>query len=300
MDMSSSPAHTTASWRVGNVPYLNVQPLIWAFQCGLVAPQDGNGIPLRFEGVDPRRLAQRLRAGEFDVAIVPVFEYFQHPVYTILPAGAIATPRHVGSVQVFANDPIEALEGIYLDTASLTSINLLRILAAENRWQVRFEEPRDSAALTPTSPRTAGRIQQNSTFSIGTLPARWGCLLIGDPALKAVGQFRFAYDLGALWYELTGLPFVFAAWLVHPSAKNAKLREPFTKARMVGCAHLETIAKQWAPRLGITAEFTLRYLKENLSYELNEAEIAGMREFARLSERHGLCASVPEFRYHEL
>ncbi|GIX43902.1 MAG: hypothetical protein D6691_03390 [Candidatus Hydrogenedentota bacterium] len=299
MTMSSISEHPPASWRVGNVPYLNVQPLIWAFQRGLVTPRDGDGTPLIFEDVHPRKLARRLHAGEFDVAIVPVFEYFQHPIYAILRAGAIATPRHVGSVQVFANDPIETLEGIYLDTASLTSINLLRILAAEHRWRVRFEERRDGAGPTATAKWTDGETLQNSASSVGSLPPRWGCLLIGDPALQAVGRFRFAYDLGALWYELTGLPFVFAAWLVHPSAKNAKLLDPFTKARTVGCAHLEAIAEEWAPRLGITADFALRYLRENLSYELHEAEIAGMREFARLSERHGLCAAVPEFRYHE-
>jgi len=266
---------------VGLVAYLNVQPLVWAFDHGLVAPTSADGRPLRFESAVPSALAARLRTGQVHVGIVPVFEYFATPGYTIVPAGAIATRRRVGSVLLVANAPLERLRRVTLDPASLTSANLLRVLHAERRWGFdlveggRTHEPARAADWLFDTPEPAGQ------------------LLIGDPALAAIGRFPFIYDLGTLWYELTGLPFVFATWLVHPLAQRVPLLEPLRRAREIGTAHLAEVAAERGPRFGFPPDFTLRYFSENLWFELGEDEMAGIREYGRLLHRHGL---VPETR----
>ena len=128
---------------VGTVPYLNVQPLIWALETGRVEADAFGGHPFEIVPAHPRELAGRLRAGEFDVAIVPVFEYFLTPGYRIVPMGALATQREVGSVTVFSDAPLEEVSRIYLDPSSLTSVNLLRVLAAERGLRAEmFENPR--------------------------------------------------------------------------------------------------------------------------------------------------------------
>ncbi len=274
--------------RVGLVPYLNVQPLIWAFEQELIPNQSGDGWPMYFEAAVPSVLAERLRRAQCQVALVPAFEYFWGAgQYSILPAGAIATRREVGSVLVVANAPLEQLERVVLDPASLTSVNLLRVLRAERKWPFALEEGRRREA-----PLHAADWLLNTREAAGQL-------LIGDPALAAVGRFPYTYDLGSLWYELTQLPFVFAAWLVHPSASERALREPFTQARVLGTSHLEQVAGDCARRFGFSPEFALKYFRENLWFELGEAELEGLRTFGNLLHKHGLIPPPPALRFHE-
>lgn len=264
---------------LGVVPYLNVQPLIWVFR-------NGTG---GFGGVDPvivparpRDLAGRLRAGEFDAAMVPVFEYFAGgPRYTVVRGACIATRGAVGSVMLYSETPLERVHTILLDPASLTSVNLCRVLMAECGLSVRFEEPPPD--------------QQDRTPLDGV--AR---LLIGDPALAARGRHRYETDLGSLWHAETGLPFVFAAWLAHPRAADLPLNELLTEARRVGMEHLAEVA-QLAPEFGATPEGAMRYFRENMAYDPGEAELRGMELYGRLLAKHGLApATDGPIRMHAL
>lgn len=274
--------------RVGLVSYLNVKPLVWAFEKGLIPCTTADGHRIQFEDAVPRLLAQRLREGVCHVGIVPTFEYFCHPNYSIIPAGAIATRRRVGSVIIVANAPLEKLQRVVLDSASLTSVHLLRILHAEHRWEFELVDGRPPQHLG--APHEW--LRETST------PA--GQLLIGDPALAALGQFPYTYDLGALWYELTGLPFVFATWLAHPHARGISLMKPLERAREIGKTHLAEIAAECAPPAGFAPSFIERYFRENLCFDLGEEEIAGLREFGRLCAKWGFCSpAATELRFQE-
>lgn len=272
---------------VGLVPYLNVQPLIWAFEQELIPCRTGDGRPMHFEAAVPSVLAERLRRAQCHVAIVPAFEYFGGGRYAILPTGAIATRREVGSVLIVANAPLEQLRRVTLDPASLTSVNLLRVLRAEKKWPFALEEGR----------RSEEPLRAADWLLTTREPA--GQLLIGDPALVAVGRFPYAYDLGSLWYELTQLPFVFAVWLVHPSASECALCEPFGQARILGTSHLEQVAADCARRFGFSPEFALNYFRTNLWFELGESELEGLRTFGQLLHKHGLISHPPALRFHD-
>lgn len=279
---SAHAARKTKVFRAGAVPYLNVQPLVWAFETGVVPAADGDGNPIDFAGVRPRELAGRLHSGEFSVAIVPVFEYLRHPGYTIIPGAAIATRRDVGSVLLFSDTPLDEVSAVHLDPASLTSVNLLKAIFAEQGRRVdwREESPHSGSDASPLPPGAAQ-------------------LLIGDPALAATGHHRFAHDLGAMWFELTGLPFVFAAWLVHPGARDAKLNRAFLAAKEAGLRNLESVAAERAGRFGFSPAFALRYFRENLCYNLGREEASGWSEFARLCVKHGLCPETPPLAFHD-
>jgi chorismate dehydratase len=266
--------------RIGTVPYLNVQPLIWALETRRVEAAALEGHPFEILPAHPRELAGRLRAGEFDAAIVPVFEYFQTPGYRIVRAGALATQREVGSVTVFSDTPLEEVCRIHLDPSSLTSVNLLRVLASERG--LRAELVDDGRGDEPGAPLAAGEAR----------------LLIGDPAIAAAGRHRFAHDLGRMWHEMTGLPFVFAAWLAHPRADGLPLERMLGRSREIGAANLDRIAEESAARFGTTPEFARRYFRENMSYELGERELEGWRRFWELAHKHGLAGAVREFEFH--
>lgn len=251
---------------LGVVPYLNVQPLIWVFRNG----SDGRGGPApRIIPARPRELAGRLRAGEFDAGMVPVYEYFGGgPRYTVVRGACIATRGAVGSVMLYSETPLERVHTILLDPASLTSVNLCRVLMAERGLSVRFEEPPPD--------------QQDRTPLDGV--AR---LLIGDPAIAERGRHRHETDLGSLWHAETGLPFVFAAWLAHPRAADLPLNDLLTDARRVGMEHLDEVARL-APEFGTTPEYAMRYFRENMAYDPGEAELRGMELYGRLLAKHGL------------
>jgi chorismate dehydratase len=47
-------------------------------------------------------------------------------------------------------------------------------------------------------------------------------LVIGDRAFELNAKHQYIYDLSAIWKKMTGLPFVFAAWVA-----NTKLPQDF-------------------------------------------------------------------------
>ncbi|MBX7244371.1 MAG: menaquinone biosynthesis protein [Candidatus Sumerlaeaceae bacterium] len=264
--------------RVGSVPYLNVQPLIWAFEkhadlCGLIWPQK-----LEITSAVPSRLAEDLRRDIFDVAIVPVFEYLQNPIYTVIPGVAIATRGAVASVMLHSASPLGEVTTIELDTSSLTSVHLLKVLLAERGLGVEYKV--GTTAGTQLSPGTAR-------------------LLIGDPAMNETGRHPHNYDLGEMWRTSTGLPFVFAAWLVHPKARCLPLSDVFQKARNMGMAELEQVAAEWGPKSGKSPAAALDYFRRNLCFELGPRELEGWREYARLCHKHGFISDVPTIQLHE-
>lgn len=271
--MTATPA-AKGTVRLGIVPYLNVQPLIWAFTDSAT-----ERVTTKAELVPalPSELARRLRAGEYAAAIVPVFEYLQNPIYTIVPDVAIAADGPVRSVALFSQCPLEEIETVELDPASLTSVNLLRVLLAERRLSVRFNVHENSA-------RRSGR------------------LIIGDPALAAAtaGSSPYVYDLAGMWKELTGLPFVFAAWLVHPNSQDFPLNSALLEAKNLGLANLERVSAETAERFGSTPQAALAYFRENLDYDLAEREIAGWRHFGQLCAKHGLLNESPPLKFHRL
>jgi chorismate dehydratase len=269
----------SATIRVGLVPYLNVRPLVWAFE----QPQFRDELEasrFTFGASAPRLLARRLRSGEFDVAIVPVMEYYLHDGYTVVPGSCISTLRDVGSVMLYSESPLETLQTIQLDTSSLTSANLVRVVMAERRQAVTFADY-PGAADAP-------------------VPQRCGRLLIGDPALRERGRHAHEYDLGGLWNALTGLPFVFAAWLVSPCANCARVNEALRRAREIGEENIERISAEAAGASGFSRAFVAAYYRENLALRLDAEQVAGWREFGRLCVSHGLCRAATEVRWHRL
>ena len=213
--------------------------------------------------------------------MVPVFEYFASGLsYTIVPGASIATRGPVGSVMLYSETPLDEVHTILLDPSSLTSVNLCRVLMAERHGKMTFEEP---------TPGEQSRIPLQGI-------AR---LLIGDPAIAERGKHRYEFDLGALWHDLTGLPFVFAAWLVHPSAIQMPLNTPLTRAREMGEANFSVISKV-APRFGATPAFALDYFRKNMEYDLGETELAGFATYGKLLAKHNLITSPPPpIRLHE-
>jgi chorismate dehydratase len=254
-----------AHLRVGSVPYLVGRPL------------DGGldrepGIELSHDV--PARLIERLRAGEIDVALVSSIELFREPGYRYLDGLAVAGRDHVGSVQLFLEGErtIDQVRHVALDPASRTARTLARVLlAGQPGGGPEFRE-----------------------VPAGQDPRAQGCdawLRIGDAALREHLLEKLpSWNPSQAWARETGLPFVFAPWIVRPGVDLAPHGGAFLRAAERGQAALESLAVEAARAWGLPASGCRRYLTRECVYHLSEDEQArSLRAFRDRAAGLGLC-----------
>ena len=241
-----------APFRVGSVPYLNAVPLT-------------RGLEDQIVFVAPSKLAEMLKRGELDAALLSITEALLNDGYDILDGMAIASLGEVYSVVVAHKVPLEEVKEIYLDTASCTSVNLLKILLAEKGLKPElkpldsYENAKDHEAV----------------------------LLIGNAAIA----FRRAnpevevWDLGAEWMELTNLPFVYAVWVLSRGQENRKLRRLLREARDFG---LDTLDHIISSNTLYDLDFRKDYLGWHIHYHMGSDEKRGIAKFIELLRKHNL------------
>lgn len=123
-------------------------------------------------------------------------------------------------------------------------------------------------------------------------------VLIGDRGIRPVdGAFEFVWDLGEEWTHWTGLPFVFAQWIARPDVELGDLGARLAAARDAGLTHLEEIARQAAPDVGIPEAECLAYLRDRLHFRFAEREREGLLTFYHLAVRHGLAPTGVELAF---
>jgi chorismate dehydratase len=254
--------------RLGAVSYLNAEPAVY----GLDADPG-----FRLERDVPSRIARRLHAGDVDLGIIPSIEYaFGH--YAIVPGSAIASRGAVRSVCLFHHGPLEKVRRVALDTSSRTSVTLAKVLLRERLGR--------SPQYVPMAPSL-----------VDMLAVADAALMIGDPALDQEGDVP-RLDLGEEWLRVTGLPFVFACWAGRAGSVNPAGVRRLQAALASGRAHFDEIAERQARGVPGRAERYRAYLRENIVFELGEAEQAGLREFYRRAHALSLIPAVPELRFH--
>jgi chorismate dehydratase len=247
------------SLRVGCVKYLNARPLVRGWE--------GN---VEFD--HPSALCERLAKGQLDVALVSSFEFLRNPIYQIVDGVSISSDGPVYSVVVAHRGELSDIEEIELDPASKTAASLLRCLLAELGSTTR---------LTSCAPENAGSSQAR--------------LIIGDQAISFrqthADEFRF-WDLGEQWTKLTGLPFVYALWLIRPEVLDAKsIAQHLRVLRDENLAGIRVIVSGTADnKQKITAEFLDRYYKQHLRFGFGTREKQGLQTFADLCTKHGVLA----------
>ena len=265
--------------RVCAVSYLNTAPLIWGFTHG---PWKGL-YDLRFEV--PAVCADALKTGIADIGLAPVFELARQPDLLVLPGTAIAARERVRSVLLFSRKPLEAIETLAADTSSRTSVALAQILLARRR------------GIRPRVRPHAARLDE-------MLESADAGLIIGDPALRLdpdrkewKGQPLFVYDLGAEWWEMTGLPMVFAVWAVKSRAADPELPRHFQESAAYGLEHLDEIVELESVQRGLDPDLIRRYLTRNTRFDLGEPEQRSLSLFLRLASELGLAGSHSEAAY---
>ena len=122
LQRESNLERSLGQFRVGSVGYLNAVPLT-------------RGLEEEVIYATPSKLAELLRRDELDAGLVSVVEVLFNDRYDILDGIAIASLGEVKSVILAHRRPLEEAREIFCDTASLTSVELARVLLAERGLQ---------------------------------------------------------------------------------------------------------------------------------------------------------------------
>jgi len=218
----------------------------------------------------PSRLNADLDAGRIDVAPCSSIEFARHADrYRLLPKLVIGSAGPVYSILFETSVPLDALTDadVAVPTASATSVVLLKILAAMH-WQVR--------------PRYRWFTQGGEDpFGAGASAALW----IGDVALQREPPAgHHVYDLGAVWFEWTRLPFAFAVWQTRlPAARDPELLDLLAvleQSRAESLRDPRALAQRHASRFGLPVDRLADYWS-TLRYELDEPMIEGLLRYYR-------------------
>lgn len=238
-------------FKVGSVPYLNAAPLT-------------RGLEEQITFVPPSILAEKLKRDELDAALVSVTEVLLTERYDVLDGIAVASLGEVKSVFLAHQQPLEEVREIYCDGASLAGLHLLKVLLAERGMKAEFKALPDYKEA-PKLPNV---------------------FMIGDPAIEFLRALppHSIWDLGAAWYEMTSLPFVYAVWALR-RIPNEPLRRRLREAKNFG---LDTLDYIISSRTEFDYAFRKDYLSWHIHYHLGAEERRGIARFIELLNKHGL------------
>jgi chorismate dehydratase len=265
--------------RISAISYLNTAPLMWDFEHDAGSRDARTLFDISY--TLPSLCAANLREGSADIGIIPAAAYTSIPDLAILPGVAIASRQAVRSILLISKVPLDKIHSVALDTSSMTSVALTKVLFAK-RWG-------GSRTFTCMAPDIEQMLATNDAG-----------LVIGDPALKIDRSKYVTYDLAEEWIRLTGKPFVFAFWAVRQAVlkdapRDLDLAAVFQESRDHGLRpkSLDHIAREWAPRLGLHKGEVKSYLTEKIHYSLDPDCLDGMRLFFEYARECGALPTVP-------
>lgn len=244
-------ASTGDARRIGSVPYLNAVPLTHGIESDTVF-------------LPPSRLAPELRAGRLDAALLSVTEALFHDGHDLLDGPGIVSRGPVYSVGVAHRVPLDRVREVHVDTASCTSVNLLRVFLARRGLAPRLVPLADYGAAASCD----------------------AVMLIGNAAIafRREGHGHAWWDFGETWWEEERLPFVYAAWILRRVPGLDGLR---TRLRAAAAAGLAALPATIASRTEYDAAFRRRYLGGHVQFDIDAAARDGVARFAELLRSTG-------------
>lgn len=249
--------------RLGSVSFVNARPLIY----GLDAQPD---VQLTLDV--PANLLDGLRASRFDLALLPVIDYQRMDGLQILPAGGIGSDGHTLTVRIFSTTPIEQIRTLACDPDSHTSVALARVvLSRAYGLRPEFTELRRDVSVVHDAQ-----------------------LLIGDKVIcEEPAGYPYQLDLGQAWKDLTGMPFVFAAWMGRAQAMTETADATLRAAKWAGLANVDEIVERYAVPRGWPAGIARDYLTRYLQFDIEDRQFEAIRTFHRFAAEEGIIPNPP-------
>ncbi|MBS1652709.1 MAG: menaquinone biosynthesis protein [Bacteroidetes bacterium] len=231
-------------YKVSIVNYTNTLPFKWALKKSSFI----NSFDLQ-EDI-PSICAQKLKYNQVDLALVPVAlinELSEYYIYTDYCIGANAK---VDSVKLYSTIELNKIKTITLDYQSKTSVALAKILC-KFHWNI-----------SPTFLDALPGFEKNITVPNAAV-------VIGDRTFAMNGNFKYEFDLAEAWYEMTKMPFTFAAW-VSTKPLNLDFISQFNSILEEGVKNIETAVNDSEKELIISKVVALNYLQNRIDLRLTK------------------------------
>ena len=296
---------TASRVRLGAVGYLNARPLVYGLER---QPR----FELRYD--IPSECARLLHAHDIDVGLIPSIEYLRGPQpYMFVPGPAVISRGAVASVAIYTRVEPRDIRSIAMDTSSRTSVALATVML-RRAYGVRPD-------AVPMAPDLESMLAQaDAALIIGDTALLLDHTKVGLPLsspdgvggtgrpdttdvaapvdLSATDSSAVRkIDLGELWTQTTGLPFVYAAWAGWTGALRPDDVRALRQARDEGVADSDAVARAYYPDDPEREAVARRYLRDNIRYFLGDEELDGLRTFYRYAAEERLVPSAGELRF---
>ena len=262
---------------IGRIPYANLYPIFYYLD------NKCDKSEYRFVKGVPSKLNQLLREGALDISPSSSIEYLRNKNrYLVLPWFSISSYGPINSIFLFSKFPLEKLGGktIALSSESETSVALLKIILKE------FVSVKCKFVI----------VTRRSVSSL--LESFSAVLHIGDTAMSEARKLMgsrikeqiMMYDLGELWDKYTGLPCVYALWVVRRKVASQKkdlikqLSADLIDANRYSSGNHLHIAKT-APQKKWLTEIELVNYWKIISYDFTEKHLEGLNLFEKYAKK---------------
>lgn len=236
--------------KISAVNYTNTKAFIYGLEYSDII----NKIDLSLD--IPSDCAAKVINGQVDIGLMPVAAIPFVPNANIIADYCIGSDGGVNSVFIFSDVPVEQIKIIKLDAHSRTSNNLAKVL-------LKFHFKVDVEFTTDLNAKTDALV------------------LIGDRTFGKKNDYAFAYDMGEEWKKLTGLPFMYAAWVANKEISQ-EFKDEFNKALKFGLDHRKEVLAELIP----SSNFDLEdYLYYKLQFEVTEDRKKAMNLFLGYIEK---------------
>lgn len=241
--------------RISVVSYLNAIPFVYGIMQSGLLPDVELSLDM------PSKCATKLKEGKADIGLVPSIALNEMPDADVISDYCIGSSGRVLTVALLSDVPIGQIKKIYLDYQSLTSVELLKILA-QKHWKI--------------NPEWCNSCPGYEDNIAGTTAG----LVIGDRVFGLMNKHIYQYDLSEEWHKMTGMPFVFACWVSVKKMQDEFLKR-FEKALAFGIANKEKAIQSFAHQ--IESNEPMFYLENYIHFHLDEEKMAGLNHFLLLS-----------------
>jgi chorismate dehydratase len=246
--------------KIGKIPYLNSVMFYYGLESNPETLAN-----LEFVPMVPSRLSAAAAREQIDAGPVPLVTSFElSDNYEPVSDLSIATTERARSILFFSKRPVEMLNdsriGITQETS--TSVRLLKVLFAQ---------------LYRVMPSQYVSVREPNE----------GFLLIGDQALRnrnGCEGYPRVTDLGEAWYGATGLPFVFAVWMMRrslPREHKSYLQTVLAESLNEGWKHFDAAVKEKMADLDMTRGEVREYL-DGFRFRMGAAEHEAIEKFRAL------------------
>jgi chorismate dehydratase len=240
--------------KISIVNYYNTLPFRWALKNASIIEQ------IDLQEDIPSICAQKLKFNQVDIGLVPVALLPELDSYRIITDYCIGANGKVDSVKLYSSVNLNEVKSITLDYQSKSSITLTKVLAKEF-WNIKPE-------FIDAKPGFENSVRDNNAI-----------IVIGDRTFDLNGTYKFEWDLSEEWKKFTGLPFVFAAWVINSTKVSDEFIKEFNAVLEFAVKNIPLAIqadKVKLPSVNLNAE---DYLTKKIDYHLDATKKEALNLF---------------------